>query len=119
MRYQKLHKKRIGGVLLENPLALPVLILFLLGLVVGGLGVFRYQQTVTLAREGARWASVHGMHYQIDEKGTAATQDDVINNAILPLAGGMDTSSLKCFVTWPTPGQKYPDYIDFSTTPIL
>ena len=44
----------------------PVTILLLLGTVVLGLGVFRYQQVQCLAREGARYASVHGPQYAAD-----------------------------------------------------
>jgi hypothetical protein len=38
--------------------------LLLIGLVVGALGVFRYQQMAYLAREAARFAACHGGQYQ-------------------------------------------------------
>lgn len=44
----------------EAAIALPVAFLLILGTCVIGLGVFRYQQVASLAREGARYASVHG-----------------------------------------------------------
>jgi hypothetical protein len=38
--------------------------MLLLGLFIGGMGVFRYQEVSHLAREGARYASTHGGMYQ-------------------------------------------------------
>jgi hypothetical protein len=44
----------------ECAIVLPVTFFLLFALVVGGMGVFRYQEVATLAREGARYASTHG-----------------------------------------------------------
>jgi hypothetical protein len=43
-----------------------VVLLVVFGLIVGGLGVFRYQEVAHLAREGARYASTHGGTYQLE-----------------------------------------------------
>jgi Flp pilus assembly protein TadG len=74
----------------------------LLGLLIGGLGIFRYQQVARLARDGSRWASVHGTQYAHDTKNTAATAQDVYNQVIAPNATGLDLSQLTYSVTWDT-----------------
>ena len=39
---------------------LPVLFMFLIGTITIGMGIFYYQLVAGMAREGARYASVHG-----------------------------------------------------------
>jgi Flp pilus assembly protein TadG len=77
-----------------------VTFLILIGLVVGGYGIFRYQQVARLARDGSRWASVHGAQYALDTKNPAATDKDVYNQVIAPNATGLDLSQLTYSVTW-------------------
>jgi hypothetical protein len=101
--------------LLEHALVLPMLLLFFLGIVIVGLGVFRYQQTVMLAREGARYASVRGAQYQAETGNPAATASDVYNQAILPMATGLDVASLSYFVSWPNGNA--PVYADPNSNP--
>ena len=50
---------RSGGTLVEMAVILPVVFLLIFGLIVGGIGIFHYQEVARLAREGARWAAVH------------------------------------------------------------
>jgi Flp pilus assembly protein TadG len=54
---------RRGLSTVECAIVYPVTMLLLLGSLILGLGVFRYQQLQSLAREGARYASVHGHNY--------------------------------------------------------
>ena len=49
---------RRGAAVVEMAVVAPLVVLFLFGLIVTGLGVFRYNQTAYLAREAARYASV-------------------------------------------------------------
>ena len=90
---------RDGASAVEAAFVYPVAFLFILGLMVGGMGVFRYQQVAWLARQGSRWASVHGSQYATDTGHSAATATDVYNNAILPNAVSLDTSKLTYTVT--------------------
>ena len=53
-----------------------------------------------LAREGARWASVHGSEYALDTGNPAATPEDVFNTIILPGAVALDADHLTYEVTW-------------------
>jgi Flp pilus assembly protein TadG len=79
---------------IETAVVLPVMLLLVLMLIVGGIGVFRYQQVALLAREGARWGSVRGTGWQMDTDQTPPTQQDILQNAVLPLAVGMDQSNI-------------------------
>jgi Flp pilus assembly protein TadG len=94
--------RRRGAATLEAALVYPVTFLLLIGLVVGGLGMFRYQQVASLAREGARWASVRGGQYAQDTGSPAATADDVYQQVILAKAVGLDHSRLQSAVSWNT-----------------
>jgi Flp pilus assembly protein TadG len=92
--------RRRGLTLVESALVYPTVILFTLGLMIGGLGIFRYQQVAALAREGSRWASVHGSQYAADTGNAAATQQDVHDKIVTAMAAGLDTTQLSCTVTW-------------------
>jgi hypothetical protein len=95
--------------------------MLIIGVCIMGLGVFRYQQVATLAREGARYASVHGYQYAQDTGKSAATAADVFNNAIVPMAVGLNTSNayLTYSVTWTktTPSGPPPTYYNPNSTP--
>src|SRR5437868_15230412 len=97
--------ERSGAAAVEFAVVAPALLVLLFGLIIGGLGVFRYQETASLAREAARWASVHGYSYQGGTGKGAATAGDVYTNAILPNAVGLDKTQLHYTVTW-TPDNK-------------
>ena len=100
MQHQPRFGRRCGATAVEAALVYPAVFLFLLGLLCGGMGVFRYQQVASLAREGSRYASTHGSHYQQETGKAAATAQDVYNNAILPRVVGLDTTQLSSSVTW-------------------
>jgi Flp pilus assembly protein TadG len=100
-------KRRPGGTTVEFAVVGPIVLLFLLGLLIGGMGVFRYHEVALLAREGSRWASVHGTQYALDTGYPAATATDVYNNAIAPHALGLDKTQLSYTVTWNTDNHPY------------
>lgn len=93
-------KLRQGATLVENAIVLPVFLLMLIGFIVVALGVFRYQEVASLAREGARYASVRGDHYALTTGLATATPADVYNEAIKPMAVALDLSSLTYSVNW-------------------
>jgi hypothetical protein len=76
-------------------------------MIIGAIGMFRYQEVASLAREGARWASVHGAQYARDTGNPAAGPTDVYNQAIQPRAVAFDPSRLTCTVTWNTDNNPY------------
>ncbi|MFL5329753.1 MAG: TadE/TadG family type IV pilus assembly protein [Gemmataceae bacterium] len=98
--------KRSGAVAVEFAAVAPVAFVLVLGIMVGGMAVFRFHELSTLAREGARYASVHGTDYAKATGNTAATADD-IKNFILAKAVGLDTSNLTCTVTWNASNSPY------------
>ena len=96
-------RRRRGTAILEQAIVLPMMILLFMGSFISGLGVFRYQQISMLAREGTRWAAVHGPTYQIENPTIAAiTSTDVYNNAVAPKMVGLNAAQLTCTLT-PTP----------------
>jgi hypothetical protein len=101
MHYRPDHRRRLGATLIESGLVLGVTFSLILGLVVIGLGVFRYQQTAAVAREAARWASVHGGLYAQENGQAVATQESVKNQVIPRYSTGLDPNFITAFtVTW-------------------
>src|SRR5262249_44575257 len=94
--------RRPGTVVVESAVVYPVLFILLLGIVLVGMTIFRYQQCAHAAREGSRWASVHGNVYASEQNTTAATEQDVIDNAVTPQFAGMASGTeMTCTVSWP------------------
>jgi Flp pilus assembly protein TadG len=96
LRYQS----RRAATIVEFAIVASATFLILLGLLIGGLGIFRYQQVARLARDASRWASVHGTQYAKDTKNTAAAPTDVYNQVIAPNATGLNPAKLTYSVTW-------------------
>jgi Flp pilus assembly protein TadG len=112
MKYQSVGTRRRGATLVENGLVLSITLMFVVGLIVIGLGVFRYQQTAAVAREAARWASVHGGQYAQETAQPMATQASVRAYAIPRYSTGLDPNHITAFtVTWDNPSEM-PTYFD-------
>ena len=92
--------RRRGATTVEFAVTCPLALFLIFATIVGALGAFRYQQVASLAREGARWASVHGKEYERQTGNPAATAQDVFNTAILPSAVSLNPSKLSYTVTW-------------------
>jgi len=93
LRSHRRHRR--GTTAVEAAIVYPVVLLLTLGLAVVGLGVFRYQQVAALAREGARYAAVHGGQWAADNNsGALTTKQNIYDNAITPHASGLSTSQL-------------------------
>jgi Flp pilus assembly protein TadG len=90
---------RRGAAAVEAAVVYPVLMLLLFGLIVGGLGVFRYQQVALLAREGARAASVRGSRWEKETAQPSPTQRQ-LSDQVKALAAGMDPALLTVQVDW-------------------
>ena len=91
--------RRRGVSAVETAIVLSVLMVLMCGMIIGGSGVFRHQQVQCLACEGARWASVRSGEYQ-KETGAAPTKQQIIDQAILPKAVGMNASDITVQVEW-------------------
>ena len=98
MRRQR--QTRRAALTVEAAIVLPAMLILLLGLIVGGMGVFRYQQVACQAREAARWASVRGTQWELETGNTSPTEQEILQNAVLPLAVGMDPANITMQVEW-------------------
>ena len=84
----------------EAAIVLPVVMMLILGTFSTAMGVYYYQLVATLAREGARYASVHGSQYA--QYGPPIHVSDIYLNAIKPMAVGLNLSNLTYKVEWGT-----------------
>lgn len=97
---------RRGATTLEAAVVVPMVLLVMIVLVVGGLGVFRYQEVAAMAREASRYASTHGASYRKDaglSVGTPADwRADIQSNVLVPWSDGFDPHLLTYTVNWST-----------------
>ena len=99
---------RRGTTVVECAVVYPITLLLFIGTVVMGLGVFRYQELQLLAREGARYASVHGPNYAA-QTGNAQASTSTVQTYVQGLSvalGGLtctavtySATSLPCTVS--------------------
>lgn len=92
--------ERSGLMVLESAMIMPVFLLMLIGFIIAALGVFRFQEVSSLAREGARYASVHGYQYAQANFTTAATPEEVYDKAIRPRVVALNASAVTYDVSW-------------------
>jgi Flp pilus assembly protein TadG len=97
---RRLSCRRSGAAMLEGGLVLSGFFLLTAGVMVLAMGVYRYQQVASLAREACRYASVHGGQYAQDTGQPMATPQSIYNNVIKPNAVGMDLSKLGYNIQW-------------------
>jgi hypothetical protein len=91
--------RRRATTLVEKAISLSLMFFLTLGTIVVAMGVFAYQQVASLAREGARYASVRGAQYSSDTGNAMATSTS-IKSAITSMASGLDTSQLSVSASW-------------------
>ena len=99
--------RRPGATVVELAIIYSALFLVLFALILGAIAVFRYQQVAQLAREGSRYAAVHGYNWATENKQPATTPNDVYEKAIRPRAVSMEPSKLSYSVTWDTNQKPY------------
>ena len=107
--------------MIEFAVVAPVFLLLVLGLLIGGLGIARYQEVAHLARLGARYASTHGAMYQ--REGTAeqtgvpavASAGD-LKSYLAGKAVLLDAERMQVSVSWTAPSgftpANVPTYVD-------
>jgi hypothetical protein len=93
-------RQRRGMSVVECAIVYPFTILLLLSTVILGLGVFRFQQLQFLAREGARYASVHGPNYST-ATGNAVASSTTVQSYLNGLAVGLNGFQCQSF-TYPS-----------------
>ena len=93
---------RRGAQAVDAAIVLPVVIMLTLGTCSTAMGVYYYQLVATLAREGARYASVHGSQYA-DGYGEFRRRRPISTvMPSLPMAVGLNSSNLTYQVQWGT-----------------
>ena len=100
MQYRASNHRRRAALTVEAAVVLPAVIMLLIGLMVGGMGVFRFQQVAAQAREAARWASVRGSDWSQETGKTSPTKQQIYDEVVVPLAAGMDPRYLSIDVQW-------------------
>ena len=63
MLHRARNDQRLGTTSVEAAFVMPVAFFLALAIVIGGMGIFKYQEMAHIARETARFASVHGAQY--------------------------------------------------------
>ena len=107
-------QRRPGAHALESGIIYWLVMLLVAGLMVCGMGVFRYQETASLAREAARFAAVHGGMYQKENAaaisaGLLPNVDDkyLTQNVVQARAVVLDPSKLTVQVQFNTSAGSY------------
>jgi Flp pilus assembly protein TadG len=101
LKYRQPGRQRRGATLVESAIVYPLALFLILGIIIGGYGIFRYQEMAWLAREGARWAAVRGTQYASETGNPAATEADIRDYVREFYAAG-DPSEVNVTVTWNT-----------------
>jgi Flp pilus assembly protein TadG len=104
----RLHaKKRTAMTTVECALVFPLTFLLLMGILVGGAGMFRYQEMAHLARQASRYAATHGTQWAKETGNAPATPTDIYNATVVPGAVGLDLSKMTYSVTYNTSNDVY------------
>jgi Flp pilus assembly protein TadG len=104
--------KRSGTTLVESAVVYPFVILMIFGLMIGGLGVFRYQEMSSLARRAARYAAVRGQEWARDTGNAAVSPTDIYNNAILPYCVILNPSQMTYSVSYNAANRSSSSFIE-------
>lgn len=121
MIHARMPGRRNGVAAVEFAVTSGVALFLILGLIVGGLGVYRYQEVAHLAREGARYASTHGGQYKLDGIDTktrvsAISSSEDLRTYLLSKTNLLKAQDLQISVTWSAAGQftpsNMPSYVD-------
>ena len=111
--------------MVEFALVCSAVLLLIFGMIVGGTGVYRYQEMAHLAREGARYAATHGGQYTLDGIPAKSGVPAVVSNKEMedylhPKAVALDKSKLTIEVSWSAPStltpRNMPTYVDTDPT---
>lgn len=100
------HRARRGATVVEAAIVYPAVMLFVIGLVVGAVGILRYQEVASLARRAARYACVRGGQYARDTGATSPSPADIYATAVKPYAVGFDMTRLSCSVSYASGGSQ-------------
>lgn len=100
--------QRRGATAVEFAIVGTLTFFLIFALVVGAMGIFRYQEVAHLAREGSRFAATHGGKYQLDGIATQTSVPAIFASSdmrayLLPRSVALDASKLQVTVAWSPP----------------
>jgi Flp pilus assembly protein TadG len=109
----KLRPQRRGTSAIEFAVVGGITFFLIFALVIGGMGIFRYQEVAHLAREGSRYASTHGGQYHLDGIDTKTGVPAISTSADLQtylqtLVAGLDPNYLTVTVSYSAPANYMP-----------
>jgi hypothetical protein len=96
LRVRRHSQARRGATIIEMAIVGPLAFLMVIGLMIGCLGIFRYNQVAALAHEGARWAAVRGRNFEKINHRKPITAEDIRANVVVPRAAGIDLNRIEC-----------------------
>lgn len=103
--------RRPGTTIVECAIVYPLVFLLVLGLLVGGLGIFRYQEVAYLAREAARHACVRGAEYQMEvvarDPSARAVTAEGIRDYVRGRCKLLNPNDVQVTVTWQDQNSAY------------
>lgn len=91
---------RRGAITIEAAIVYPLMFMMLLGIIVLGMGVFRYQMVACMAREAARFASVRGSDWRKEAKQPSPTQAEIVADVVTPMTVAMEPAKVTVRVQW-------------------
>ena len=106
--------RRSAATAVEFAIVAGITFFLIFALVIGGMGIFRYQEVAHLAREGSRYASVHGGQYHLDGIDTQTGVPQVVASSdLVPIIQGksvaLDPTLLSVSVSYSVPGYTPPN----------
>jgi Flp pilus assembly protein TadG len=107
MQLNSRQPRRSGASTVEFAAAAGTTMFLIFAILIGGSGIFRYQEVAHLAREGGRYSATHGGQYQKDGIATKTGVPQVISssdvqNYLLPKTAALDPSKLTISASWST-----------------
>jgi hypothetical protein len=100
--------KRKATAIIEAAIIVPVMVLLIAIAVDCVSGIYRYHQVATLARTGARYATVHAGQFAEENSLPVVTPEDLKTNVLLPHSAGLQEDRLSVTFTWLPNGSSYP-----------
>lgn len=116
-----------GQALIEHVLTLPLLLLAVVGIFDFGRAILYYNTLAEAAREGARYAMVHGANSATPSgpgsgSYTAPNRDTAVEAAVKRFGIGLDHSQMTILATWPDgdnkAGHRVSVEVDYAYVPL-
>jgi Flp pilus assembly protein TadG len=110
-----------GSTIVEGAVTLMLFLMLVFGIIGMGWAVYVYNQVSELAREGTRYAIVHGAGAGNLNPPAPASATDV-QNYVLARASGLNPKDLTVTTTWTpnkNPGSVVKVHVQYSLTPIM